>query len=310
MAEALRPLPTIEFPWAGLATCHGWVLWLGHPPVPELGMARLLPAPPELIWDGPRTALATAAAAALAYARRRGAAEPAAIEFLLRRECPVAIVVPDEVDSGLRELLAEVEGLGVPLLFGAGDGASRLAAIPAFKARAIGHEVSLGREHDPALADPLESVVETIGGDSLSSYVLHHEGERDGVRVTGEPSSRFAVEVGVRGAGIGLAETAALEASAAEYAGFLAGVTSGLDERGHGLLIGWAAGMQPSPTAIGGALRAWLIALDSVHLVDVRIVFAPAAGRSARLADMRARATAFTQHRAAVARGEEPADRD
>ncbi len=306
LADAVAALPPFAPPWPALAGQSGWLLWLALPPVPRLGAARTLPVAPELVWEEPSRALAVAAAVALAYARRRGASERAGIDAILRREGPVAIAVPEEVDPSLRGALAEVEGLGVPLLFGPEQVAERLAMVPAFQARALGHAAPIARPHDPALAWQAIQAVEQMGGDALSSYVLHHEGETDGVRTTGDPSGRFAVEVGVRGEGVGLAESAALEASAAAYPGFLDGVTSREDERGHGLVIGWAAGRRPAGDEVGEAIRAWLRGLDGVELVDVRLVFAPETGRSARLTEMRARANAFKQHRAAALRGEPP----
>lgn len=307
LAAGVSAMPAFAPPWADLAGRSGWVLWLGLPPVPGLGAAHPLPVPPDLVWGDPTTALATAASVALAYARRRGAADRAGVGALLRREGPVAVAVPEEVAPTLQAALAELEGLGVPLLFGAEGVAQRLAGLPAFAARALGHAAPIERAHDPALAWQEAVAVGRMGGDPLSSYVLHPEGERDGVRVTGEPSGRLAIEVGVRGAGVGLPESAALEALAAAYPGFLDGVESREDEQGHGLVIGWAEGRRPEGTEVGEAIRAWLRALDGIDLVDVRLVFAPAAGRSARLTDMRARAAAFKEYRAEVLRGARPA---
>lgn len=308
LAAGVSALPPFRPPWADLARRSGWVVWLGLPPVPGLGVAHPLPVPPELVWDEPTAALAATAAVALGYARRRGATDRAGVDALLRREGPVAVVVPAEVHPSLRLALAEIEGLGVPLLLGAAAVAERLAALPAFAARAEGHAAPIARVHDPALAFGEIEVVGRMGGDPLSSYVLHPEGERDGVRVTGEPNGRVAVEVGVRGAGFGLAESAALQALAATYPGFLDGVESEEDERGHGLVIGWADGRRPEGTEVGDAIRAWLRALDGVERVDVRLVFAPATGRSARLTEMRARAAAFKDYRAGVLRRERPAE--
>lgn len=306
LARLVPALPTHALPWHQLADCSGWVVSLETPPPLDLGEARPFPTPPVPIPRDPSATLAAAAAAALAYGHRRHVTDPAAVDTLLRREGPLAVIVPAEPDPSLRPLLAEVETLGVPLLVGTADLPTRLAALPAFAARGTSHRVDLGRPHDPALAAAPIAAVDGIGGDPLSSFVLHHEGEADGVRVTGQPSARLGIEVGVRGPGVGLAESARLEAAAAEYPGFLAGVSSHADDRGHGLRIEWETGAQPSPAAIGGAIRAWLLALDGIDLVDVRIVFAPPTGRSARLTDMRARAAAFKEYRTAVAAGDPP----
>jgi len=298
LVRAASAVPWFDPPFARLASTTGWAVWLGHPPVPDLGPVTGLPAPPAMLWDDPRSAMVTAAGVALNYARRRGAIDPATIDRLLRREGPVAIVVPDTLDPSLRPLLAELDGLAMPILVGADDIVARLAAVPSFAARRLGHATPLNRDHDPALAFQDFAVAERIGGNSLSSFVLHHEAERDGVSVVGSPSARFGLEVGVGGAGVGLAETAALERAAATYPGFLDGVAA--REEGHSLEIGWRDGSQPEPRVWGEAVRVWLKALDGVDAVDVRIVFAPAEGRSAVLTDMRARAAAFKELRDAA----------
>ena len=295
---AVAAPPLFDPPWDDLAKRSGWVFWCGHPPVPPLGDAAPLPAPPELLWDDPMTGLATATAIALDYATRRGAADRAAIQQVLRREGPLAVVVPGEVHESLLSALQEIAALGIPLIFGLDDLLPALAALPVFAARSTAHAAAVSRRHDPALSFQSITAVDHLGGNPLSSFVLHAEGERDGVTVIGAPSVRVGLEIGVRGPGIDLERTVALERAAASYPGFLDGVSSRLE--GHSLEIEWAAAAEPSPSDLGETLRAWLMALDGADLVDVRLVFAPPVGRSAVLTEMRARAAAFKEYRLAT----------
>jgi len=304
LSKTAALLPTFEPPWEHLARLSGWVVWLGHPPAPPFSDPPLLPAPSELLWDAPATSLATVAGLSLRYAQRRGAVTRAAIQRLLLREGPIAVIIPDEPHPSLCPALNEIAGLGIPLVPGTDALDVRLASIPSFAARLRGHAAPIARPHDPSLAFQSIAPVDTIGANPLSSFVLHHEGERDGISVTGEPSQRLGLEIGVRGPALGLAETIGLEASAATYPPFLDGVTSRLE--GHSLEIGWAGKAKPDPPAIGHVLRAWLMALDVVDLVDVRLVFAPPTGRSAVLTDMRARAAAFREYRAEALRDTTP----
>ncbi|CAA9547871.1 MAG: hypothetical protein AVDCRST_MAG73-2590 [uncultured Thermomicrobiales bacterium] len=292
LAQAAVTLAPFDLPYGNLANLPGWILWLGHPPVPD-GLP-LLPAPSALLWDDPAQVLALGAAVALDYAARRGAADPAATRALLGRESPLAVLVPGEVSDALDPLLAEATALGLPVVRGGAVHRLAVGAIPAFASRETGHAAALGRPHDPALAFETVAGEVRIGGNPLSSYVLHHEGERDGVEVVGEPSARVGIEVGVLAPGVDLAATAALEAEAAAYPGFLQGVTSHVSD--HSLAIGWE-GIAPTPVHIGEAIRVWLKAIHRLPLVDVRIAFAPPQGRSARLVDMRARAAEFKEIR-------------
>lgn len=288
-------------PFQRLASDPGWVLWLGHPPVPD-GIP-LLPAPPELLWNDPVMALATAAGVSVAYAHHRREA-PGDIVALLEREGPVAVVAPAEIHSSVKAALSEIGSLGIPILYGAEDLAQRLDGVPSFQARRRGHDAAISRLHDPALAGQVIEAVDQIGGNPLSSFVVHAEGERDGVTVIGTFGPRVAIEVGVKDASIDAAGTVALERDVASFPGFLDGVVSRTE--GHSLVIGWQEGGQPSAHDLGEVIRAWLKALYQVRLVDVRIAFAPPKGRSALLTDMRARASAYTAYRAALA-AESPA---
>lgn len=294
LAEAGAALPVIPAPWERLARHNGWAVWLGHPPVPD--DLELLPAAPELLWDDPFVALATATTVSLDYAERRGADSLASVADRLAREAPVAVVVPGDVQAALGSLIGEAEQLGIPIVRGSVDIRKRLAEIPSFAARSAAHGSLVSRSHDPSLSFQTVDAVDRIGGNPLSSFVLHHEGEQDGVSVIGERSARWGVEVGVQGHGVGLAETAALEAVVATYPSFLDGVTSRIE--GHSLELAWSDDSEFTPQDVGEVIRIWLKALNGVDLVDVRIAFAPPQGRSALLTDMRARAAAFKEFRA------------
>lgn len=298
LVSAALSAPSYEVDFHRLALVPGWILWLGHPPVPDLSPYELLDAPPELIWDDPATAIITASGVALDYARRRGITKSSEGAALLRREGPVAIVAPEGIHPRLTPLLEDAERLGITVLHGAEELDLRLSRIASFAARRSAHAAPVGRPHDPALSFEEVATVDRIGGNPLSSFVLHNEAEGDEVRVTGTFGPRVAIEVGVRRLGLDLAATAALEATAAAYPGFLSGVTSRLE--GHWLEIAWAERGSPSAHEIGEAFRAWLKALDGVSSADVHIAFAPPSGRSALLTDMRARAAAYKELRDAA----------
>lgn len=289
LARAGAAFPAVSIPWEQLASVSGWAVWLGHPPVPS-GLP-ILPVAAELIWDDPLVALAAATAVSLDYAVRRGAASSIATANLLRHEAPTAVIVPGEVHPSLLSAIDQVKQLGIPVV----PGADTLTSIPSFAARAATHGSPVSVPHDPALSFQTIEVSDRIGGNPLSSFVLHHEGERDSVTVIGDLSARLGVEIGVLDPNIGLEETAGLEAIALTYPSFLDGVTSRIE--GHSLEVAWASGYEPRPQDLGEVIRAWLKALQSLRLVDVRIAFAPPQGRSAFLTDMRARASAFKEFR-------------
>ncbi len=289
LARAGATFPAVPIPWEQLSSVSGWAVWLGHPPVPSY--LPILPVAAELIWDDPLVALAAAAAVSLDYAVRRGAMNSIATANLLRHEAPTAVIVPGDVHPNLLSAIDQVKQLGIPVV----PGADTLASIPSFAARAAAHGSRVSVPHDPALSFQTIEVSDRIGGNPLSSFVLHHEGERDGVTVIGDMSARLGVEIGVLDPKIGLEETAGLEAIASTYPSFLDGVTSRIE--GHSLRVAWASGYEPRPQDLGEVIRAWLKALQGLHLVDVRIAFAPPQGRSAFLTDMRARASAFKEFR-------------
>ena len=299
LAASADALSSFAVPYERLALADGWVVWLGHPPIPD-GLP-LLPVPDHLLWDDPTLAVLAAAVTALDYAESRGASSPESVRSLLAMEGPVALLIPDQVDDALLPMVNAAAALGLPVVRGPfpTELHPMLRAVPGFAARTAAHATPVGRPHDPALTFQPVTVVDRLGGNSLSSFVLHHEGERDGVSIVGEPSARVGIEVGVLGPGVDLAATAALERAAATFPSFLGGVTSAIVD--HSLEIGWADGMAPSPTALGEVIRAWLKALHGVSLVDVRIAFAPPHGRSARLTDMRARAAEYKAIRTTAA---------
>lgn len=301
LAAAAVAIPSFTVPYQRLAEIPGWIVWLGHPPVPDLQPFDILPAPPQLLWDDPATAIVTAAGVAVDYAQHRGATAPSAVATVLRREGPVVVVVPEAVHPSISPLLTELETLGISVLHGSDGVQQRLSTVASLAARIGAHAVPIARLHDPALSFDQVRPVDQIGGNPLSSFVLHHEAERDAVRVTGAFGPRLAIEIGVLGHAIDLTAILALEQSAATYVGFLSGVMSRIE--GHSLQICWAEGAQPSAEEIGEAFRAWLKALDRVDSVDVHIAFAPPAGRSALLTDMRARAAAYKELRASAFSG-------
>ena len=295
-ALAVEPF---RVPYEQLAHIDGWFVWLGDSPAPA-GL-DLLPAPGPVLAAGPRRALAATTLVATNYAARRGARSPEAMREVLRRESPVAVMVASNVDRSVRPLLDEVSALAIPIVTAVAEPRDALLDISPFAARRLAHAAPLGRRHDPALSFQTVKVVDQIGGNPLSSFVLHHEGERDGITVVGDVSQRVGIEVGLQGAAITIEATEAIEREAAIVPSFLDGVTSRLS--GHSLEIGWSEGAAPSPTVLGETFRVWLKALYGATLVDVRIAFAPPRGRSAFLTEMRARAQAFRRIRAATIAG-------
>lgn len=299
LARAAIAVEPFVVPYDRLARMDGWVVWCGHPPAPS-GIP-LLPAPEHLLWGEPLDALAAAAAVSADYAARRGARDAATMSALLRNEGPVAVVIPEPVHPRLAAALNDLLRLGVPVVEAAGNVEQALAAVRAFAVRRSAHAAPVGRLHDPALSFQQIAVSDRIGGNPQSSFIVHHEGERDGVRVTGSLAPRFGLEVGLRGPGITLERTAKIEAQAAVIPSFLDGVTSQF--AGHSLEIGWREGAMPGPDEIGHVLRAWLKALYDAEIVDVRLAFAPPRGRSALLTEMRARARTYREIRAAAIAG-------
>jgi hypothetical protein len=288
-------------PYDRLARVDGWTLWLGHPPIPE-GLP-LLPAPETLVWGEPLTAITTAMLVSADYAVRRGASDAASARALLEREAPVAIVIPGPLIASLEPSLARAEEAGVPVVRGEIESADELAAMfDSFGMRRTAHAVDLGRAHDPALTFQTHVPEVTIGGNSLSSFVVRNKPERDGVTVTGELTERVGIEIGLSGPAITIETTRAIETLASTIPSFLDRITS--TPSGDSLSIGWRNGDAPDPRCLGEAFRVWLKALTGATLVDVRIAFAPDKARSPLLSEMQARASAFHELRDAQIAGD------
>jgi hypothetical protein len=293
LTKAALALEPFIVPYDQLARVDGWVLWFGHPPVPE--DVPLLPAPDHLLWGEPLGALATATAVAADYAARRGARSDTEARAVLGRESPVAVVVPGDLTGSLAEALVEARNLGLPIVDRPAGPVAAIADVPSFARRRSAHAQPVGRPHDPALTFQEFVVEDWVGRDVLSSFFLHHEAVRDGVSVVGELDDRVGIEIGVRAAGVGIEATERLEREAALIPSYLSGVASRFE--GGSLEIGWRRDARPTADEVGAVLHVWLKALFGFDLVDVRLAFAPSRGRSARLAEMRTRARAYKQER-------------
>jgi hypothetical protein len=296
LTQAAHAIEPFVVPYDQLARIDGWVVWLGHPPVPD-GLS-LLPVPDHLLWDDPATTVATVVALAADYAARRGARDPADLRETLTRESPLVVVIPGDVAPGLHALLEDAARLGLPLMERPGELEPALNSLPAFGMRRRAHAEPVGRLHDPALSFQHFVPAGRAGGDALSIFVVHNEGERDGVDVLGETGEHLGIEIGIRGDGITIQATEEIERRAAKLPSFLNGVTSAAS--GDSLEIGWRLDARPTARELGEVFRVWLKELEGVELVDVRVAYAPARERSAALAEMHARAETFRQARAAA----------
>lgn len=293
LGDLLTPLPPFDVPWDRLAESDGWSVWLGHPPVP--GTIEILPAPAELVWGDPPTVLAAAVSVSLRYALLRGADSFVAAAGIIQREGPISLIIPGDLSPVLVASLAECTALGIPMVTGSDDAIGDLSSLRQRRVRHDSHAVDPGRPHDPALSGQSVLAAGSFGGNSLSSFVLHNEGDIDRVQVIGTPSDRMAVEIGVRGEGIDLSASLLIEDDAARMPGFLDGVSSA--RSGNSIAIGWAGGRQPDPETLGKLWQTWLRAIWGATLVDVRIAFAPVHGRSALLVDMRTRSSQYHDYR-------------
>lgn len=299
LAQAARSLDPFIVPYDQLARLDGWVVWLGHPPVPD-GL-HLLPAPEHLLWDEPLTTLATAAAVAADYAARRGATDPGRMRSLLERESPVTLVVPNQLTAPVKSLADHVATMGVPLVANPADVDAGIARTVPFAMRRRAHAKFVGRSNDPALSFQEFSTTNQIGGDPLSSFVLHGEGERDGVEIYGDFGDHVAIEIGVRGPDLTPQTIAWLESQAAEIPSFLNGVSS--RRTGDALEIGWRQDAKPTGEEIGQVFQVWLKALYDLDLVDVKIAFAAGKRSSALLSTMSERARRYRTIRAGTIAG-------
>lgn len=293
LTRAAQSIDPFIVPYDQLARVEGWVVWLGHPPVPD-GLG-LLPVPDHLLWDEPATTLATVAAVAADYAARRGCRNAEAMRETLARESPVAVVLPGEIVGGLRPAVQEVAALGVPVLDRPSDVANSLRSLDAFAMRQRAHAAPVGRPHDPAMSFQQIVPIGRAGGDAVSSFIVHDRGRHDGVSASGETGEHLGIEIGVGVTALSLPEMEALERRAAVIPSFLGGVTSAIVN--DSLEIGWRAEAQPSGQDLGEVFRVWLKELEGFDQIEVRVVFAPAGRRSSPLAQLNARADEIRRER-------------
>lgn len=216
------------------------------------------------------------------YAVRRGAATVSQVRKVLTRESPVGLVVRDIESKPGR--LAQNLGVSAPAS----------AEPPAAFARRQRAHAELSFPCDPVLSFQPRTLDWDMGDNTLSSFIVHNEGLTDGVSISGERSERWGVSVGLPP--LTRAESLAeIEREVAMMPSFLSGVSSSMD--GHALEVGWAAGRAPAIERIGESMRVWTKALFDLDAVDVRIVFAPTRGMSAKLTAMRARARSLRLQR-------------
>jgi hypothetical protein len=281
-------------PYDRLATVDGWTLWLGHPPIPD-GLP-LMPAPEELIWDDPGTAVVTALLVAADYAIRRGAVDSMSAAVILHRESPIAIVIPGPLNQALEPILIAAETAGVPVVRGEAESPDELAAmIDSFGMRRAAHAVDLGRRHDPALSFQTHVPGFTTGGTPLSSLLVHNEPAGEGVKVEQEIGLHLGIAIGVSGPAVTLEKTLELERLAAEIPSFLDRISASVI--GDSLSIGWGLDNAPTPEELANAFRVWLSALTGVEVTDVRIEFGVARRSDEELSKMRARANEYRNRR-------------
>lgn len=299
LAGAARSIEPFIVPYDQLARVDGWVVWLGHPPVPD-GLA-ILPISDHLLWDDPATAIAAAVAVAADYAARRGAHNADEMKTILDRESPLAFVVPDTITTSLRDLLNEAVIIGISIIERPDDLENSIVGLPSFAMRRNAHAAPVGRLHDPALSFQHFVAVGRAGGDGLSSFVVHDGGRVDSVVASGDTGEHLGIEVGVATLNNNPVAIESLEQAAALIPSFLNGVTS--ERSGDSLQVGWRLDARPSAQEIGEALRVWLKALHDLRIVDVRVAFAPAQKQSPVLAEMHARAVAIREARSALSGG-------
>ena len=222
------------------------------------------------------------------YAIRRGAADPGSVRALLQRESPIAVV-----QNGLSRVVRNTVGrLGIP--------ARSDAHRPESFARRDRAHTELDFPCDPVLSFQPRAMDWDMGDNSLSSFVVHNEGEGDDLTIKGEVGERWGVAIGLP-TSTSFDALARLEPEIAAMPSFLVGVTSFFD--GKALEVGWAAGDAPEIEHIGQAMRVWSKALFDLAFAEVRIFFAPPRGRAPVLTDMRARARSFRLYRDAVVAG-------
>ncbi len=220
------------------------------------------------------------------YAIRRGATDLNSLHPILKRESPIPFVSSEGHDASIAKVIGELGLTGA-------DSRPRIT-------RRRGHALSAPLVSDPVLSFKIGAVDHRWGDNALSSFVVHNEGEADRSSIVGDPSPRWAVEVGLPDT-VPTADLVAIEPQIAAMPGFLSNVQSRMDD--DALILEWSGTATPSPGEIAQAIRAWAMAFFDLPYVDVRLVFAPSRGRSAVLTEMRARARAFRLYRDAVAAG-------
>lgn len=223
-----------------------------------------------------------------------GVARGATLKDVLARESPV-VMTPDWLLDASEEIREAVVASGLPVA--QSDEASGLASTRHLR---MGTTLMDGLAAHPVFAMESVEAVATFGENSLSSFIVHNEPERDGWSITGDPSERMAIEVGVGIPGLTHWDTLRLETEIAKLPSFLPGFVSRQD--GRALVLGTGAGKRFDPDSVARVLQGWTKALFGAHLVDVRMAFAPSHGRSALLVDMRARAQQYHAFRL----GEQP----
>jgi hypothetical protein len=300
-AEAAVFAEPFHVPYDRLAGIDGWVVWLGHPPVPE--DLPLLPAPDHLIFDDPATAIATGLLVAADYAVRRGARDVESAAAILARESPVAIVAPGDLHRSLRAMARRAAEAGVAVVIASGEASPDAIRVdvPAFAHRAEAHAVDLGRPHDPVLAFQPRVAEVVIGGNNASTFVVHDQGVGNGWRTTGALGSSVAIAIGLPDDAFDVASTATLEPVLALIPGFLDGVASWF--QGDALAIGWHVGDSLEPDTIARAFHTWTKSLTGAAFVDVRIAFAKPGERTAEFDALRQLASSYNDYRSAVLAG-------
>ncbi len=277
-------------PYDQLSLIDGWVVWLGHPPVPD-GL-NLLPIPERFLWDDPVTAVATSLLVGADYAVRRGAIDSTSATVILERECPLAIIVPGNLHRSVKTLLNSVGRAGIPVVRREIETPDELRAhVGSFRTRSALHAVDLGRRHDPALSFQERGLQASIGGNSLSAFFVHHHGEADRVSVIGDVSHVVGIEIGLSHDSMPFETSSELELEVSRIPSFLDGVSSWVQS--DSLAVGWDIASPLPPEILGQSFRVYLKRLFGVPLVDVRIVFDPPSTGSAELTEMRARAARF-----------------
>jgi hypothetical protein len=280
-AEAIvHSVPMLMAPYDALASASGWVVDLSNPEADN--------APFTFGLETARDRALAALAIALDYAVRRGATSLESARVILAREGPVWVKRGD-LPAGDDRILEAAERLGF-----VSD-----QEPAAFGRRRRGHEIEVGRRHDPALSFQAHRADRWIGGNSLSSFLVHDEPESDGVEVTGEIGPRWGVEIGIAGPGVTPRTTAEMEECVWSMPAFLDGVSTRRDP--HSLVAGWRQDDPVKTGQLAHVLYAWTKALFDLDTVQVRAVFA-VPGEAEALVAMRERAAQYRAKRSAASR--------